>query len=452
MSRYNSSEQSEVYWGTRAGFILAALGAAAGIGNIWRFAYIAGENGGGVFFFIYLICIAIIGLPILMAELVIGRAIRPDAAGSADGAKRIRQWNLFGPLAVLTAFVILSYYSAIAGWALKYLIGAGTGALWDRAAAGYGLFFASFVGSTWEPLAWQALMLGFTVWIVSAGIRNGIERANRVLMPGLLIIVIALAAFGLTLPGARQGLAFMFAPDWQVLADPNVYIAAMGQGFFSLGVGMAIYVTYGRYIRPSYGIAGSAGIVVIGDSLIAALAGVAIFTAVFTFGLNPAEGPELAFITLPQIFLVMPGGHIVAVAFFALLVAGALTSMVSILEVPVAFLEQRSRWPRRRIALSVAAASLLIGIPSTLGFGVLSDIVWRGRGIMDNLDYAVSNMLLPAGGILIAVYVGWLWKASDARAAAFANNHLIARLWHALLKYVAPALTAIIIVRALLTG
>ena len=271
-------------------------------------------------------------------------------------------------------------------------------------------------------------------------------------MPGLLIIVVALALFGLTLPGAGKGLAFMFAPDWRALADPQVYIAALGQAFFSLGVGMAIYVTYGRYIRSSYGIAGSASTVVIGDSLIAALAGIAIFTAVFTFSLDPAEGPELAFITLPQIFLLMPGGRFIAVAFFALLVAGALTSMVSILEVPVAHLGQAKRWSRRRIAWSVAAASLLIGVPSTLGFGLLSDIAWHGRGIMDNLDYAVSNMLLPLGGIAIALYVGWRWKASEARAAVFAENRRLAGLWHWLLRYVAPVLTAIIIVRALITA
>lgn len=452
MDDFGTSVDGNRYWGSRVGFILASLGAAAGIGNIWRFAYVAGENGGGVFFFIYLVCIAMIGLPIMIAELVIGRATSSDAARSASGATRIRQWNILGPLAVITAFVILSYYSAIAGWALKYLIGAGTGSLWKQVGAGYGLFFATFVGSTWEPIVWQAVMLGLTAWIVCGGIRNGIERANRILMPCLLIIVVALAVFGLSLPGAKQGLEFLFAPDWQALADPQVYIAALGQAFFSLGVGMAIYVTYGRYIRPSYRIAESAGAVVIGDSVIAALAGIAIFTAVFSFSMNPAEGPELAFITLPQIFLVMPGGRFVAVAFFALLVAGALTSMVSILEVPVSHLGTRTRWSRRRIAAAVVIASLLIGIPSNLGFGVLSEFTWHGRGIMDNLDYAVSNLLMPAGGILIALYVGWRWRAAEACGLAFARDGLSARAWVWFLRYVTPTLTAIIIIRALMTA
>ena len=243
-----------------------------------------------------------------------------------------------------TAVIILSYYSVVAGWALKYLVGSATGALWVQAAEGYGGFFSSFVASAWEPIFWQATMLALTAWIVSSGVRKGIERANRILMPGLLLIVAALAVFGLTLPGAGRGLEFMFAFDFAALAEPRVYLAALGQAFFSLGVGMAIFITYGRYLRPSYRIAESSGAVAIGDSLIAVLAGIAIFTAIFSFSMDPAAGPELAFITLPQIFLVMPGGKLVAVAFFALLVTAALTSMVSVLEVPVAHLERKTGW------------------------------------------------------------------------------------------------------------
>lgn len=416
-------------------------------------APVAGENGGGAFFFVYLACVLMIGLPITIAEFVIGRAQGATAGSTADldgksaGTERSGHGGLLGILAVVTAFIILSYYSIVSGWALKYLFGSATGALWEQAAGGYGGFFSSFVASAWEPIFWQATMLALTAWTVSGGVRKGIERANRILMPSLLLIVVALAVFGLTLPGARAGLAFMFAFDPAAFAEPRVYLAALGQAFFSLGVGMAIFITYGRYLRPSYRIAESSAAVAIGDSLIAVLAGIAIFTAVFSFSMHPAEGPELAFITLPQVFLVMPGGKLVAVAFFALLVTGALTSMVSVLEVPVAHLERRTGWDRPRLAVLIAAASLALGVPSTLGFGVLSDIVWHDRGIMGNLDYLVSNLLLPLGGLLVVLRVGWRWRRVDARRSAFGSDGFLARLWHWFLRFAAPVLIAIIIVR-----
>ena len=457
MDESKSPGAGDRYWGSRAGFILAALGSAAGLGNIWRFAYVAGENGGGAFFFAYLACVLMIGLPIMIAEFAIGRAQGAAADGTAGpdgksaGAGRTGYGGLLGIIPVATAVIILSYYSVVAGWALKYLVGSASGALWVQAAEAYGRFFSSFVASAWEPIFWQATMLALTAWIVSSGVRKGIERANRILMPGLFFIVVALAVFGLTLPGAGRGLAFMFAFDPAALAEPRVYLAALGQAFFSLGVGMAIFITYGRYLRPSYRIAESSAAVAIGDSLIAVLAGIAIFTAVFSFSMDPAAGPELAFITLPQIFLVMPGGKLVAVAFFALLVAAALTSMVSVLEVPVAHLQRKTGWGRRRLAVLVAAAILALGIPSTLGFGVLSGIAWHGRGIMDSLDYLASNLLLPVGGLLVAIAVGWRWGREEARGIAFATDGLLARLWHWFLRFTAPVLIAIIIVRGLMT-
>lgn len=458
MDASKSPGAGDRYWGSRAGFILAALGSAAGLGNIWRFAYVAGESGGGAFFFVYLACVLMIGLPIMIAELAMGRAQSTAAGGAADldgrteGTERAGYGGTLGILAVATAFILLSYYSVVSGWALKYFFGAATGALWEQAAESYGRFFSSFVAGAWEPVFWQATMLSLTAWIVSGGVRRGIERANRILMPALLLVVVALAVFSLTLPGAGRGLAFLFAFDPAAFAEPRVYLAALGQAFFSLGVGLAVYVTYGRYLRPSYRIAESSGAVAIGDSLIAVLAGITIFSAVFSFSMDPAEGPELAFITLPQIFLVMPGGKWVAVAFFALLVMGALTSMVSVLEVPVAHLQRRTGRSRLRLAVLVTAACLALGIPSTLGFGVLSGFAWHGRGIMDNLDYLVSNLLLPAGGLLVALEVGWRWRRKRARGIAFANDGLLARLWHWFLRFAAPVLIAIIIVRGLVAA
>lgn len=436
-------------WSSRGAFILATIGSAAGIGNIWRFAYVAGENGGGVFLLLYLACVALIGLPIVMAELSIGREIGRTAPTTMAVYTRLRLWRGFSLLSVVAAFAILSYYGVVAGWTVKYLAGALDGSLLRIAAGGHGAFFADFIADPVEPVFWQALVMAAAILIVTGGVRRGIEAANRILMPALMVIVIALAAFGLTLEGSRAGLAFLFAPDWSALARPQVYLAAMGQAFFSLGVGMAIFVTYGSYLPARQRIPGAAVAVVLGDTMIAMLAGTAIFSAVFAFGLDPAAGPELAFITLPQTFLAMPGGRFVAILFFALLVAGALTSMVSILEVPVAWLTARTPMGRRTAAVVTGSAIFVLGIPSALGFGPLAALTWHGRGILDTIDFAVSNLALPAGGILVVIFVGWVWGRANALRGADLSDRAAGRVWIWLIRYVTPVLTAIIVLRGL---
>ncbi len=436
-------------WSSNWGFILATVGSAAGIGNIWRFSYVAGENGGGVFLFLYLACIALIGLPIMIAELAIGRVNRRGDAVPIEHLTRLRHWRSFGVLSVIVAFLILSFYSVIAGWAFKYLLGALDGSLLRIAGDGHGEFFQSFISGPLQPALWQFLMIAATVLVVIGGVRNGIEAVNRILMPGLFAIVIGLAAYGLTLEGSAAGLQFLFAPDWSALGEPTVYLAAMGQAFFSLGVGMAIFVTYGSYLPVRYRIPQAACAVVAGDTLIAILAGIAIFATVFAFGVDPASGPELAFITLPQIFIAMPGGRLVAVLFFALLVAGALTSMISMLEVPVAYLVRRTRFSRRQLVPVIGLAVFLLGIPSALGFGPLAAITWHGRGILDSVDYLVSNFMLPAGGILIVLFVGWRWGGPNARAGADLDGSCWGIAWLWLIRIVTPLLTALIVLRGL---
>ncbi|MGF1651364.1 MAG: sodium-dependent transporter, partial [Hyphomicrobiaceae bacterium] len=293
-------------WDTRIGFVLATIGAAVGLGNIWRFSYVAGENGGGVFLVVYVACVALIGLPLMIAELAIGKRAQRNAVASFGDDGRAGAWPAAGWLMVLGAALILSYYGVIAGWALKYFAGALTGELWRSAEGGLGVYFNSFIANAFEPILWQAALLVLAGLIVARGIKSGIEQLNTWLMPALALIVIALALFALTLPGSGRGVAFLLAPDWSALARPSVYLAALGQAFFSLGVGMAVFITYGSYVGAKTAIPGAALAIALGDTAFALVAGLAIFPAVFALGADPSAGPSLAFITFPQVLLAMP--------------------------------------------------------------------------------------------------------------------------------------------------
>lgn len=436
-------------WGSHRGFILATIGSAAGMGNVWRFSYVAGENGGGAFLVVYLVFIVLIGVPLVIAELAIGRRAQSDAVQAFRTLAPNTPWVAGGYLGVGGAFLILGYYAVVAGWALKYFGGAVSGALWRVAGEGYGGYFRAFVAEPWQPLVWQGAMIALTVLFVAGGVRRGIERLNAVLMPLLALILVALAVYGATRPGAGAGLDFLFAPDWAVLRKPDVYLAAMGQAFFSLGVGMAVYVTYGSYLAHRTRLPGGALAIASGDSLIAIIAGIAIFTTVFAAGADPAAGPELAFITLPQTMLAMPGGEVIGPIFFLLLAAAALTSMVSMLEIPVAFLTRAWRTTRRRSAIGVGVVAFAIGIPASLGFGMLGGVRWRDRVILDNMDYVVSNILLPAGGLIVALFVGWGWGRAMALAESDFGESLIGRTWFWLLRTVVPTLILLIFLRAL---
>ena len=431
-------------WKSRFGFILATIGAAAGLGNIWRFSYVAGENGGGAFLLTYLVCVIVVGLPLVVAEIAIGRRSR---AGAVETFRRLAPGTLWigaGYLGIAAAFIILSYYGVVAGWALRYLIAslglAGAG-------AGHASEFAEFVSHPVAPVLWQAAMMALATVVVAGGVRDGIERVNKVLMPLLGLILVVLAAFSVTLDSARGGLAFLFSIESAAFSDPNLYLAALGQAFFSLGVGMALFITYGSYLTDRSRVLDSSVAVAGGDSLLAIVAGVAIFPAVFAFGLDAAAGPELAFVTLPELFRAMPGGSVVAPAFFGLLVAGALTSMVALLEIPTAHFSRR--YPRRPTAFVLGIVIFLLGIPASLGFGVLSGIEWNGRGILDSIDFFASNLLLPTGGLIVALFAGWIWPKAEALAEANFRWPITGWLWRWLLRVVAPAAILLILLNGI---
>jgi neurotransmitter:Na+ symporter, NSS family len=442
-----SADPQRETWRSRGAFVIAAIGAAVGLGNVWRFSYVAGENGGATFLLVYLVVVALLGIPLVIAEVAIGRHSKADAVESYRSISRNPLSIAPGVLGVLSCFLVMTFYLVVAGWALKYFGGAVTGMLWQRSAEQYEGYFADFVAHPLQPVFWQFVMTLGAVTVVAAGVRAGIERLTRVVTPLLALIVLLLAIRGMTLPGGGPGLAFLFDPDWRLLATPDIYLAAIGQAFFSLSLGLGLYVTYGSYLGSEHRLPGAVSTVVAGDTMMAVLSGIAIFPAVFAFGLDPASGPKLAFITLPQVFLVMPAGRMVGALFFFLLAAAALSASISGVEVPTAYVMRRMRWPRRRAAIAVGSAMFVCGIPASLGFGLWAHVGWAGRNILESTDYLVSNVLLPSGGLLTALLVGWRWSGPALRETAL-EGRPAGSLWIALLKFVIPPLIVAIFLRA----
>lgn len=424
-------------WGSRAGFVLATIGSAVGLGNIWRFSYVAGENGGAAFLLVYVLCVLLLGVPLMLAEFSAGRRAQGDVVACYGGLIPGARWAAAGWLAAVAACVILSYYAVVAGWAYKYFASYLFGTASGVGRGGFAAYFGAFIARPLDALFWQLLVVVSTAGVVVAGVRRGIEALNKVLMPLLAAIVLLLAGYSLSLPGAGAGLRFLFDPDWSALARPSVYLAALGQAFFSLGIGAGVMLTYGSYARSTQRLVPVALTVAGGDTLFAVIAGMVIFPAVFAFGLDPAQGPTLAFVTLPEVFGLMPGGRTFAVAFFLVLSLAALTSAVSLLEVPVAVLMRRG-WSRAGSTIILGAAVFAAGVPSALGFGVLAGLRPFGLGILEAVDHVASNLLLPAGGFLVAVFVGWIWPRRDALEAVAARPQWIGHAWLFLLRFVAP--------------
>ncbi len=435
-------------WGSTAGFIIATIGAAVGLGNIWRFAYVAGDNGGGAFLVVYLVFVLLIGLPLVVAELSLGRSTRRDPVQAFATAAPGGIWAHAGWVGFAAAVMVLSFYAVVAGWALKYFFGAVTGALWEASGAGYGAYFDQFIGATGEPILWQGLMLLLSGIVVAIGVNQGIERLSSWLMPLLALIVIGLAVFSLSLPGSSQGVAFLFVPDWSALGERRLYIAALGQAFFSLGLGMAIFLVFGSYLSARTNIPAAAGAVALGDSIFAMVAGLAIFPAVFALGGDPAAGPRLAFITFPQILLEMPGGRIVGPLFFFLLSAAALTSMISILEASSAVIRNRLGLSRAKASGLVTLGIFGLGVPCAMSYGLLSEVRIAGLPLLDAVDKAASNVGLPFCGLVVALFVGWRLDRMRTALAADLGGSVLGLIWIVLLRIPAPAAIILIFANA----
>ncbi|MGG6311843.1 sodium-dependent transporter [Paenibacillus macerans] len=422
-----------------AGFILAAIGSSVGLGNMWKFPYITGENGGAAFFLLFIVCLILIGLPLLLAELAIGRAGRGSASTSFVKAGGPKMFGRLGLLQVIAPFLILTFYVIVAGWTLHYAVQSFSGSLYSS--SDYSGQFSSFTQG-YLPLVWQAAAILITGFVVAKGISGGIEKFNKVLIPGLIVLLIILMVRAVTLPGAEAGVSFFLQPDFSKLS-PEAALVALGHAFFSLSLGMGILLTYGAYVdkRQSLGTATLA--IGAGDLIYAFIAGLIIFPTTASFGIEPDAGPSLVFMALPAAFSAMPMGAFFGGLFFVLLAIAALTSSVSLLEVPVSYVMDRWGWGRVKSVVIVSMLVLLVGLPSVLSFGIapaLTDM--GGKTFFDWLDFITSNILLPLGGLITTVFAGYFWK-NAAEAAGLKAGWF--RIWLFMLRYIAPVLVLLVL-------
>lgn len=392
-------------FGSKLGAILATVGCAVGLGNIWRFPYMVGENGGAAFLIVYIICILLLGLPVMITEFFIGRHSRRNVAGAFKQLAPGTKWSFIGYNGVLAAFLILGFYSVVAGWTLEYILQACTGSLAGKTAADFTQEFKLFSTDAFRPILWTAAFIVMTHVIIMSGVKKGIERASKLMMPVLFLILCALCVRSLTLPNASAGLRFLFEPDFSKMSG-SVALSAMGQAFFSLSIGMGCLITYASYFGKSANLQATALQVTLLDTLVAVLAGVMIFPAVFSFGIAPTAGPELVFITLPNVFEQLPLGNLWSLVFFILLALAALTSTISLHEVSTAYLHEEWHMTRSRAAIYVSTGVLILGALSSLSMGLLSQYTVGGLVFFDLLDYITAKIMLPLGGMLICIFVG----------------------------------------------
>ena len=399
------------HWGSRTGFILAAAGSAVGLGNIWKYPHMAGEHGGGAFTLVYLLCIFVVGLPILLAEFAIGRKTQLNPVGAFRTLSGSKAWKWVGFLGVAAAFVILSFYSVVGGWTLKYAFLTLTGAFADLSPGSdvAAQMYNGFIDKPFEPILWHLLFMALCILIIARGVKSGIERWSKILMPLLVVILVVLVIRGITLEGSMEGLKFLFQPKWSDL-DVSGVVAALGHSFFTISLGMGAMITYGSYLQSGSDLIKSSLAVILLDTGIALLAGIAIFTAVFAFGQNPAEGEGLIFVVLPTLFPQIPGGNFFGILFFFLLFVAALTSAVSILEVVTAYFIDEKGWGRTRATFIFGGVIAAVGVLASLslsGYNILSplgDITFFG--LLNAVSY---KYMLPIGGFLTAVFVVMRW-------------------------------------------
>tara|TARA_R110002110_G_scaffold91264_2_gene237537 strand:- start:158611 stop:159969 length:1359 start_codon:yes stop_codon:yes gene_type:complete len=441
-----------VVWSSRFAFLMASVGFAVGLGNIWRFPYITGENGGGAFVLVYLACAFCIGVPILMAELLIGRR----GQGSPPSAMRhlatlsgkSRHWQWVGGMGVLAAFTIEIVYSVVVGWVLWYLFKAITTGFVDVDGVAAQAQFTAVLDSNTGMLFWTLLGLAITGLIIYAGVKDGIERAVSVLMPLLFMLLLGLACYNYFAGGFDAAIEWLFTPDFSKIGFGTV-LAAVGQAFFSISVAMAGMMVYGSYLPRSVSISKSVLMVVIADTMVAMLAGLVIFPAVFNHGLDPAAGAGLIFQTLPVAFAQMPGGYVFSILFFLMLSVAGITSMVGLVEAVNSWIEDKFDMPRHKSALLVVGSIAVLSVLSILSYNVLDQFRLGGRNLNDVLDFFSNQVLLPLGGLFIALFAGWVMPAKDTRDELTTLNAKGYALWHFLIRFVVPPAIAVIFVMGL---
>jgi NSS family neurotransmitter:Na+ symporter len=438
-------------WSSRWAFIMAATGSAVGLGNIWKFPYMAGQNGGGAFVLIYLLCVVAVGVPIMMAEILAGRRGRQSPINTvrtlAMEAGHSRWWQLIGWGGIVAGFLIMSFYSVVAGWACAYLFKAVLGTLATTPREQIPAIFDELLSSPATLLFWHTLFTIMTVILVARGVRSGLEQGVRWLMPLLMLLLVMLVGYAMSTTGFMQGVAFLFQPDFSQITTEGV-LKAMGHSFFTLSLGMGAIMMYGSYLPQDTSIAKATISIAVADTVAAVLAGLAIFPIVFSNGLEASGGPGLVFKTLPIAFSMMPAGSFFAALFFLLLVFAAWTSAISIIEPAVAWLVENHGFKRVRAAWLVGTATWLMGIGSLLSFNLWSGATLFGKTFFDIVDFIASNVMLPLGGLLIAIFVGWIMRRRDvAEELGMASPRAFA-MWYAVLRFASPILVMLLFLYA----
>ncbi|MCM3628009.1 sodium-dependent transporter [Paenibacillus glycanilyticus] len=424
---------------SKSGFIFAAIGSAVGLGNMWKFPYITGKYGGAAFFLMFTVCLLAVGLPVLMAELTLGRAGRGSVSTSFNRLTKRKGWGALGFLMILAPFLILSFYSVVAGWTMYYAARSFSGQLFSN--SDYSGQFSSFIGS-WQPVWWMLLALVLTAAVIIKGVSAGIEKFNKILIPGLVILLLVLVVRSLTLDGAAEGVSFFLSPDFGKLSAESALVA-LGHAFFSLSLGMGTMITYGAYVDKRQSLGAGTMAIGLGDLLYAFLAGLIIFPTSFAFGIEPGEGPGLVFVALPAAFAAMPLGSLFGGLFFILLAFAALTSTVGLLEVPVAFACERFGWSRGLSVTAITVLLFILGIPSAISVGGAVDGWQFGeKTFFDWMDFICSNILLPLGGLIVTVFVGWVWKHAADEAGLTSGWF---RIWIFMVRYIAPILVVLVL-------
>ncbi len=448
--------KQRAHWGSRIGFILAVAGSAVGLANIWRLPYVIGENGGAAFLAIYLLCLFFIGFPVFMSEIIIGRKTQTNPGSAFKDLSKSQSWSWIGKGTIITGFLVSSFYSAVAGWILGYLVEALRGNITNLDTASNAVFhYHSLVQNPLWGIGFHALFLIICGLVLYLGVRDGIERGNKVMMPGLFVVLILLVIKGLSLPNAMDGVRYLLNPQWNELT-PKAIMIALGQAFFTLSIGQGTIVTYGSYLKKNENLIKSCIPVVLMDTIVSLLAAIAVFSIVFAGGMKPDSGPGLIFHTLPLIFSQLTGGYIFAIMFFLLVLLAAITSQISAMEPTIAYFQDEWGWSRHVSSTVCGLLVFCVGIPSAVSYSLLKDFTLFDYNFLDFLSFLCSSILIPMGGFFAVMLVGWKWgtKNSIKELKKGAEEFFKSKSWletyfKFCFKYIAPILMIIVFLNSL---
>lgn len=442
---------NRVTFGSKLGVVLATVGCAVGLGSVWRFPYMLGSNGGAAFLLVYIIFMIFLGLPVMITEFFIGRHSRSNTVGSFKKMAPGTKWCWIGYNGILAAFLILSYYSVVSGWTLEYAWQTLSGSLYGSNDINYTYGFQEFVSDPIRPIFWMGIFIALTHFVIVSGVEKGIERASKIMMPLLFLILLMMCVRSVTLPNSSEGLLYLFKPDFSKL-NSSAVLSALGQAFFSLSLGMGCLITYSSYFGKETNMQTTAWQVTVINTFVAVLAGIMIFPAVFSFGIEPSAGAELVFITLPNVFAQLPLSGLWSLIFYLLLAMAALTSTISLHEVATAYVLEEFHMTRKRAAWLVSIGVFSLGILSSLSFGEMKDFTIGGLVFFDALDYLTAKIMLPLGGMLTCIFVGSRVEKSVLKDELTNNGKISFKLFSAYLffmKYVAPIAIGIVFINEL---